>query len=459
MSEESLDPREAEVTATTDVSTETTDEPTFNAVAFFEQVPLEFESIEQIEEAKRNLFAWPRSFETLRTHVLGLAESGQPSTRLGLGFWLLGYSSKAAETLSQAGEDLIAYYLWAHALLESGRYQEAADQFSELARTKLKERRFLFGLAESYRRLDDLDNLEKTIGRLEKLDDVEADLAYFRGAHAERQGEYREAIEHYRKSIHFESEHSHALFRLAYRLDLEGEDEEAMDIYEQCLECGVTYVNAAINLGVLLEDAGRFRDAMRAYQRVLHHHPNHPRAKLFFKDAESSLTMFYDEDQERKEDKRNQILRIPVTDFELSVRSRNCLAKMNIVTLGDLIKKTEAELLSYKNFGETSLAEIKDILGQKGLRLGMAKDEDPAPPGTVGPVSTGGGDETVLGKPISELELSIRSRKAMDRLNLKTIHDLTLIGENELMSCPNFGQTSLNEIKQKLAAFNLRLKG
>ena len=53
------------------------------------------------------------------------------------------------------------------------------------------------------------------------------------------------------------------------------------------------------------------------------------------------MEMYYDEDLERKEDRLNQILRIPITDFELSVRARNCLNKMDILTLGDLVKKTE----------------------------------------------------------------------------------------------------------------------
>ena len=81
--------------------------------------------------------------------------------------------------------------------------------------------------------------------------------------------------------------------------------------------------------------------------------------------------MYYDEEQERREDKRNKILRTPINDFELSVRSRNCLSNMGVRTLGDLVNKTEAELLSFKNFGETSLMEIKEILRNKGLRLGM----------------------------------------------------------------------------------------
>src|SRR2546423_12273524 len=82
----------------------------------------------------------------------------------------------------------------------------------------------------------------------------------------------------------------------------------------------------------------------------------------------------YDGD-DRRGDRRSQVLDIPITDFELSVRSRNCLKKMNIKSLGDLLRTTEQELLSYKNFGETSLNEIKALLAQKGLRLGQSVDD------------------------------------------------------------------------------------
>ena len=67
-----------------------------------------------------------------------------------------------------------------------------------------------------------------------------------------------------------------------------------------------------------------------------------------------------------------QLMEIPVTDFELSVRSRNCLRNMNIRTLGDLTRTTEAALLASKNFGETSLSEIKEMMTSKNLWLGMA---------------------------------------------------------------------------------------
>ena len=83
--------------------------------------------------------------------------------------------------------------------------------------------------------------------------------------------------------------------------------------------------------------------------------------------------MFYDEEAQKRQERLNQVLSIPVTDFELSVRSRNCLQKMGVRTLGDLTRISEMELLSSKNFGETSLVEIRDMLHSKGLRSGHVR--------------------------------------------------------------------------------------
>ena len=129
-----------------------------------------------------------------------------------------------------------------------------------------------------------------------------------------------------------------------------------------------------MNLGILYEDLGRDQEAASCYDSIVKASPTDERARLYLSDAIAGMDMYYDEDLERKEDRLNQILRTPITDFELSVRARNCLNKMNILTLGDLVKQTEAELLAYKNFGETSLNEIKEILGTMGLSLGMRID-------------------------------------------------------------------------------------
>lgn len=64
-------------------------------------------------------------------------------------------------------------------------------------------------------------------------------------------------------------------------------------------------------------------------------------------------------------------LKMPVSELELSVRSANCLEKAKIKTLGDLIQKTESEMLKYRNFGKKSLSEIISVLESMGLSLGM----------------------------------------------------------------------------------------
>src|SRR5580658_6764535 len=73
---------------------------------------------------------------------------------------------------------------------------------------------------------------------------------------------------------------------------------------------------------------------------------------------------------------RNENLNRSVEELELSVRSYNCLKNANIATIGELIQKTEAEMLKTKNFGRKSLNEIKEILAQMGFSLGMKIDEN-----------------------------------------------------------------------------------
>ncbi|MDP2938832.1 MAG: DNA-directed RNA polymerase subunit alpha [Candidatus Omnitrophota bacterium] len=67
-------------------------------------------------------------------------------------------------------------------------------------------------------------------------------------------------------------------------------------------------------------------------------------------------------------------LRLPISELELSVRSSNCLREANIKIIGDLVKKTETELLSFRNFGKKSLSEINELLKGMNLSLGMKID-------------------------------------------------------------------------------------
>ncbi len=81
-----------------------------------------------------------------------------------------------------------------------------------------------------------------------------------------------------------------------------------------------------------------------------------------------------------EEDKLNEYLWRSVDELELSVRSANCLQNANIHYIGDLVQKTEAEMLKTKNFGRKSLKEIKEILAQMGLALGMKIPNWQGPP-------------------------------------------------------------------------------
>jgi DNA-directed RNA polymerase subunit alpha len=67
-------------------------------------------------------------------------------------------------------------------------------------------------------------------------------------------------------------------------------------------------------------------------------------------------------------------LRLPISELELSVRSSNCLREASIKSIADLVKKTEEEMLGFKNFGKKSLTEIKELLAGMGLTLGMQVD-------------------------------------------------------------------------------------
>jgi DNA-directed RNA polymerase subunit alpha len=277
---------------------------------------------------------------------------------------------------------------------------------------------------------------------------------------AEKEGNNEKAVEFYERALNENPDHETACFRLAVLYDRRAEDAKAIELYERICTSPPVHINALMNLAVLYEDNNHYDEAHRCLDAVLRTDPNHERARLYMKDVESARSMYYDEDSDKRGDRRDAVLTIPITDFELSVRSRNCLKKMNIRSLGDLLRTSEPELLSYKNFGETSLNEIKALLASKGLRLGQNAEEGkpgmlPRRP-TV--AATGNVAPDIFNKTVGDLELSVRSRKALQRLNINSVGELAARTEDELLGCKNFGQTSLNEIKQQLASFGLGLR-
>jgi DNA-directed RNA polymerase subunit alpha len=82
-----------------------------------------------------------------------------------------------------------------------------------------------------------------------------------------------------------------------------------------------------------------------------------------------------EEEEEETDHGFMEVINKPISELELSVRSANCLEAANIKTIGDLVQKTEAQMLKYKNFGKKSLTEITQILASMNLHLGMNLDD------------------------------------------------------------------------------------
>ncbi|MHC4265360.1 MAG: tetratricopeptide repeat protein [Planctomycetota bacterium] len=374
----------------------------------------------------------------------------------GIGLYILGRTGEAVDKLKKGNDCTEKYLYLAFALRQKSepeRVIECLEKSLEFGGDTLMVN---LEKAATYRKINDFERAEKELGNCSNFENVSAEYHYQAGRLKEVKGLYEEAIENYARAFELSNEHREALFHLAYCCDLYGDEESAIDYYKQLVTTSPVHVSALLNLAVLYEDIGENDKASYCIDTVLKYHPNHQRAFLFKKDIESSKTMFYDEDQEKRTTEKNQILETPISDFELSVRSRNCLKKMNLRTVGDLLRITEPELLSYKNFGETSLMEIKKILDSKGLRLGMALEENQLSV-DISIKAKGEGSE-VLHNPVDDLNLSVRARKCLDRLNLRIIGDLIQKTEAELLGCKNFGVTSLNEIKKAINNFGLKLR-
>jgi DNA-directed RNA polymerase subunit alpha len=287
----------------------------------------------------------------------------------------------------------------------------------------------------------------------------QADRHYELALEHERNGFRVGAIEELRTAVACGTSPEHR-FHLAYILDLVGEEQGAINLYEELSNTKQPHINALLNLSVIYEDRGNLNKAEKCLRQILDTDPNHERARLYIVDVQSSTDMYYDEEVARDAAKTAAMMNTPVTDFELSVRARNCLKKMEIRTLGDLLKVSENELLSYKNFGETSLVEIKQMLTARGLRLGQGAEGN-----QVSRVHQdryeellNHAPEQVLKQPVSILNLSVRSRKAIQMLNIQTLGDLAIRTEAELMGIKNFGTTSLVEINEGLRAHGLELR-
>lgn len=418
----------------------------------------------EVERLNSALGSDSGTFAAIRDAVAQLEQQQSPSpatrVRLGVIQYLLGKYKQAEETLAQADGGALATYYLGKTHFANGNYMAAMDVYQKAAKAGYDQATCSLGRVEAMRANRDPEGALKLLDSISGAAEQSAEYLYQRGATiASLGGNPHEVIALYERAMVSNPRHPGAIFGLALENDRRGNDQEALELYQKLTNRYPTPIGALLNLGILYEDRQQYEKAKHCYLRILESCPTHPRARLYLKDAIASGEMFYDEDALRRRDKMGQVLAIPVTDFELSVRSRNCLQKMGVMTLGDLARTSEQELLSSKNFGETSLSEIKEMLASKGLQLGQLVDEKYTTSLMFEPEVLSVDEQALLGKSIAELSLSVRARKCMARLGISTIGELLRHTGDELLECKNFGVTSLNEVREKLTQHGLALRG
>jgi DNA-directed RNA polymerase subunit alpha len=380
--------------------------------------------------------------------------------KLGICQRLLGRAREALETLRTGDGGALALFHQGLGHAELGAVDKAREAFAAARKAGYGAADCAAAAAEALRSAGRLDEARKELDQAGADAASSADCCYATGASAAAAGRpLAEVVAAYEKALALDAGHPRALFAMGVIHDRLGNDEEARACYEKSLERYPPSVGSLLNLGVMFEDAGDFTHAQQCYRRILEGVPDHPRARLFLRDSTAAGDLLLGEQDLRQRDRLDQVLSLPVSDFELSVRSRNCLQKMGIQTLGDLARTSEEEILASKNFGETSLVEIKDMLASKGLSLGqiatpaIAAEEEPVAAEPLGD------EQEIYGLPIAELNLSVRAKKCTTKLGIVTIGDLARRTAEDLLECKNFGVTSLNEVREKLTERGLKLRG
>jgi len=441
-------------------------ETTLDLSSLFQQESFDEEACRAVKElafaGRESLNRFLELLANLERQVeSGGVDRAKAARKLGACYLVLGDADKAAGWLEQAEDGCENAYDLGLAYREQRRYAESIAQFEKAAQKGGDTVACDCQRAESMILQGDLDAARQILDQQAAAGKDSAAWHYAMGRYHQEAGELESAIEAYERALALDDEHPQATFHLAYLLHLHGSDEEAKRLYENAAGFAFVHANTLVNLSIIYEDEGQYERAADCLQRVLVVDPNHPRARLYLKDVLATREMYVDEQEVLDAEKRNAVLDIPVSDFELSVRSRNCLKKMNIHTLGDLLRTTEAELLAYKNFGETSLKEILVMLKQKGLSIGQLAHEStgdlpPAlqPPGAAAPSVA----PEVLEQPVSTLALSVRARKCLQLLGIITVGELIQQSASELLASPNFGETSLDEVQTCLAKLGLSLK-
>ena len=416
----------------------------------------------EVSELRRAVAANPREVRQkcllLQEKVDGPKPSERDIAALGITLQFLAKHEEAIVVLSRVKKNGWADFYRGRALHCLERHELAVEAFQDAEKNGYDLIDAVLAQAGAIRLCGRLEEAEKLMKQHSRNAVSRAEYSYQMGGLLADKGDTFGAVEYFERAVDMDPRHNGALFRLAWLNAQFGNDEEAIQLYERSLSRPPFTVSALLNLGLLYEDADRFEAAAFCFRRVLEHNPNHERARLYLKDIEASDSMFFDEELQKKQRDQDQTLNVSISDFELSARSRNCLDRMGIKTLGDLTRISEPELLASRNFGETSLKEVKAILEPRGLTIGQGIADTKQVPQTLRREDLSDELRVLYDSPVTELNLSVRSRKCVSRLGVATIGELLNRTPDELLATRNFGVTSLNEIRAKLTEMGVALR-
>lgn len=419
----------------------------------------------EIDELREEISRDPKKFDELKEAVNELKTKDEdelsPAVRVKLGVcqFLIGKYDDSFASLKKGDGGALVHFYFAKLHAVKQEYDEAIAAYNTAQSAGYNVDICALGRAEVYR---DMGKLTQSLQELDYLSgavEQTAEYLYQRAATVNAiGGNPQEAVALYERAVAADPNHPGALYGLALENERRGNDDVALELYQRAAAHFPTNVGTLMNLGILCEDMELYEQAQSCFQRVLDAYPMNKRAALYLKDVKASLNMKSDSSNDDENNMRARLLAQPITNFELSQRSRNCLAAMQVETLGDLCKHTEQELLAMQNFGETSLNEIKTLLQNKGLELG-ANTAGKGSAGVPEPVDLTPEELEKHERPVADLDLSVRARKCMNRLGIRTIGELVRKSAEDLLACKNFGVTSLREINEKLAKYNLKLRG
>lgn len=400
-----------------------------------------------------------QEINALQTSIEGKAKvSDNTLAKIGVGLCLLGEHAEAIDFLKRAGKHPVATFYLGVVHLNANEPKEAEKFFADAGKLGFDEIGSELQRVGAVRVQGRVEDAEKALRAIAGKAVSRAEYSFQMGCILADRGDTMGAVEYFERAVDMDPYHNRALFWLANENARAGNDEEAIQLLERSLSKPPFLTPALLNLGLLYEDNGNMGAAAFCFRRVLEQDPNHERAKLYLKDIDASEGMFVDEDSMREESRLRQLLARNLADFELSVRSRNCLSRLNINTLGDLTRISEQELLASRNFGETSLKELRELMETQNMKIGQASESAKAEQVAVLPTDLTPEQRSAIEMSISDLALSVRARKCMSRLNITTVGELIQRTPDELLSTRNFGVTSLNEIRAKLQEAGLALR-